>query len=239
MKATQQQQALLLDLQRLDNEIARARHKLASSPVAAQIAGLAEQLSAIRRDLVQTQTSSDDMQRAVNRSEEELQRVRKRLERDREMAAQGASARVQRELDHELTSLLRRVSDLEDAELEMLDRHAQLTDKVAELQQAEARLRAQLEDSSADEEEQSRVARTEIEELAARRGALVAGLDLPLLSRYDTIRAGSPVAVAELSGSQCGGCRLELPPSEVAVMLAAPADEFVSCEECGCLLVRS
>ena len=36
---------------------------------------------------------------------------------------------------------------------------------------------------------------------------------------------------------RCEGCRLELPPTEVAALKAAAEDEVLRCEECRCVLV--
>lgn len=238
MKATVEQQQALLGLQEVDSQLARAKHRMASQPLAKKVHELSEQLSALRRDMVQAQTNGDDLQRAVNRSEDELDRVRKRLQRDRDLVDQGASARVQRELEHELGSLTRRISDLEDAELEMLSQQEELTAKVARLQELETELREELERSRNQEQEQSEEARREWAVLTERRNQVAAGIDETLVRRYEAIRADTPIAVAVLAGNQCGGCRLELPPLEVAQLRSAPADELLTCDECGCLLVR-
>lgn len=238
MKATVEQQQALLALQEVDSQLARVKHRIASRPLAGKVRELSDQLADIQRELVGVQTNSDDLQRAVNRSEDELDRVRKRLQRDRELADQGASARVQRELEHELSSLSRRISDLEDAELEMLSQQEDLVAKVNRLQELDVQLREELDRSRAQQQEESDVASQELAELTAQRSQMADGIAGELLRRYETIRADTPIAVALLAGSQCGGCRLELPPLEVTQLRSAPEDELLTCDECGCLLIR-
>ena len=47
------------------------------------------------------------------------------------------------------------------------------------------------------------------------------------------------VGAARLYRGRCEGCRLELPPTEVAALKAAAEDEVLRCEECRCVLVRT
>lgn len=238
MKASLQDQLQLLELQRVETQLSQVKHRAATHPMARLVQDLSDQLSDLRRQIVHAQTSGDDLQRGVNRSEDELERVRKRLQRDRELVNQGASARAQRELEHELTSLARRVSDLEDAELEMLSQQEQMTATVAQLQEQEVRLRGQLDESRAQQESDAGDAAARVAELAQQQATLAAAIDPPLLLMYQGVRKATPIAVAELAGNQCGGCRLQLPPSELAQLRAAAPDEIVTCEECGCIIVR-
>lgn len=239
MKASLKDQLQLLELQQVETQLSQVRHRAATHPIARQVQTLSDQLSELRRQIVQAQTSGDDLQRAVNRSEDELERVRKRLQRDRELVDQGASARAQRELEHELTSLARRLSDLEDAELEMLSQQEQMTATVVQLTEQEVRLRGQLGESRTQQESDAGDAAAKLAELAQQQAALAASVDPQLLRMYQGIRKDTPIAVAELAGNQCGGCRLQLPPSELAQLRAGAPDEIATCEECGCILVRA
>ena len=239
LKATPEQQQLLLQLQQLDSELSRARHRAQVHPLGREVQQLSDELAALQREMVQAQTSAADLQRAVNKSEDELERVRKRLQRDRDMVGQGASARVQRELEHEVASLARRVSDLEDAELEMLGQQEQVSHRVTQLQTLEIELNERLARSREDQQSESAHSSELSQELAGRRAQTVAALQPDLVARYESIRVETPIAAAELSGNQCGGCRLQLPPLEVTELLSAAADEVITCDECGCILVRA
>ncbi len=79
---------------------------------------------------------------------------------------------------------------------------------------------------------------TRAQELVQERTEAIAGLDEALVRLYGSIRDQTPIAVAELTGNQCGGCRLELPPLEVAQLLGAAPEDVITCDECGCILVR-
>ena len=47
------------------------------------------------------------------------------------------------------------------------------------------------------------------------------------------------IAAAEFAGDQCGACRLQMIPAELAGVKTAPVDDVVRCEECRRILVRT
>ncbi len=238
MKADPQQQQLLLKLQAADNQEARLRHGASGRELDRRMHQLTDQLAALRRRMIEAQTEATDLQREIARSEEDVRRVRARLERDQDLADQGVSAKVHRDLQHELASLQRRLGDLEDGELEVMQRQEDLERLVADLREGEPRLAQELAAATAARTAAQQEAENELTEIAAQRTAITADLAPDLLRRYESVRADTPVAAAALTGSQCGGCRLELPPADVAELRAAPTDDLVECPECGCLLVR-
>ena len=238
MKVDIDQQRLLLQVQGIDTEIGRQRHGAAGRELERSMKELTDQMADLRRRLVAAETEASDLQREIARSEEDVRRVRARLERDRDLADQGMSAKVQRELQHELASLQRRLTDLEDAELELMQRQEDLGRLVEELRASEPALAEQLaavtsQQAAAADESKQRVA-----ELQSQRQSLVGGIEPRALSQYEALRGDLPVAVALLTGTQCGGCRLQLPPADLAELTSADADDMVACPECGCLLVR-
>jgi predicted nucleic acid-binding Zn-ribbon protein len=73
----------------------------------------------------------------------------------------------------------------------------------------------------------------------SERQAIAAELPDDLLATYETLRARlGGVAVARLEGSQCLGCHLSLPATEVDAIRHAAPDAVVTHEECGRILVR-
>ena len=71
------------------------------------------------------------------------------------------------------------------------------------------------------------------------RAAAVDGIPADLLAEYEQLRTRpGGVAVARLTGTQCGGCHLTLSAVEVARLRKLPPDALAHCEECGRLLVR-
>ncbi len=143
-------------------------------------------------------------------------------------------------LSHELVSLDRRISELEDIELEVME---QLETAQAEL----TSLRDQL--ATIDEKgkgvqtaRDQKVASVESESatVTSDRTTLASGIPADLLALYDKLRASKGgVGAAALRQRRCGGCGLELSPADLSVIKAKPSDEVVRCEECSRILVRT
>jgi predicted nucleic acid-binding Zn-ribbon protein len=130
----------------------------------------------------------------------------------------------------ELVSLQRRISDLEDVELEVMENletaQAELDDLVGRLEQLDSRA-ADLTD-------------VELADLAGRRKTLADGLAGDLVALYDRLRQQKGgVGAAALRARRCGGCSLELTAADLAVIAKAPSDEVLRCEECNRILVRT
>ncbi|WIM67035.1 C4-type zinc ribbon domain-containing protein [Corynebacterium breve] len=54
----------------------------------------------------------------------------------------------------------------------------------------------------------------------------------------DVLSLFDDVSAATYNGRMCGGCFLQLPPSERAEVEAVPADELATCPNCGTILIR-
>ena len=61
------------------------------------------------------------------------------------------------------------------------------------------------------------------------------GIDPALLEKYKAIKQHSMPPLAQLSGDQCGGCRMSLPS---AVVRNVRGGTPVECESCGRLLIQ-
>lgn len=164
-----------------------------------------------------------------------------RRERDRQRMDQGliTNPKDLERMAHELESLERRISTLEDEELEvmeMLEAAQMELDKAegdfAEAEERRVALATQRDDKSVE-------LQAALATVTAERAVAVDGLPADLLALYDRIREKQGIGAAELRARQCGGCRLTLNPSDLAVIAKASADEVVRCEECSRILVRT
>lgn len=242
MKAAPDAQLRLLDLQALDTRLDQLAHRRSTLPELAQLAGIDEQLTRLRGDIVLAETDDSDLAREQTKIENEVELVRTRAARDQQRldAGQVSSPRELENLQHEITSLAKRQGELEDQVLELMERREVFQSRVAELQAERDRL------LGAQDEAQGRkdAAVTEIDAEAAdasgRRAALAAELPAELLALYEKVRASSGgVGAAPLHRGQCQGCRLSLSGSDLAAVRAAPADDVLRCEECRRILVRT
>ncbi|CAA9320583.1 MAG: FIG137478: Hypothetical protein [uncultured Frankineae bacterium] len=242
MKADPFVQLRLLELQRLDSMLDRLAHRRRTLPELAEIARLDALVDALRDGIVRAETEVSDLAREQARFDKEIEQVRTRKSRDESRLASGAitAAKQLQDLEHEVASLARRQSDLEDAELEVMERAETAQATLQELTgQRETHLSARA------AAEQAAAAATveidaEVETTAAARSALAATMPADLLALYEKIRAAQGgVGVGEIARGRCGGCRLDLMNNEKAEYRAAPPDEVLRHDECGRILVRT
>lgn len=241
MKADPQAQRLLLDLQELDTTLAQLSHRRATLPEHSELEQRTDQLASLEEQRVQAQADVDDLDRDIARMERDVEQVRTRKEKDSALLTMGKGpARELAALQHEIDSLNRRQSELEDVELELMERREQAQARLDEVIGAQSAAVA-----ARDEAEQRRdaalagIAEQEATTTAAR-APMLDQLPADLVALYDRIRAeAGGLGAALLRGGRCGGCRLELSGSERAQVKAAPPDEVVRCEECRRIMIRT
>ena len=238
MKANLQDQKRLLELVDLDLSLVRNagdRSKLLS---ATAISEASEKALALSDRLIDARNRVGDLELELNRSENDLELVENRIAKDNQRLSSTSSAKDAQGIEHELTTLAKRKSELEDAELgimEVLETvRAELSEAEAAKSAAEqelAELRAALETNSS-ELDSARA------ELLSKRSALVGLIEPELAAAYQR-KADRNVAVGKLVGRECGACRLSITATNLEEILALPADEIAECPNCQAYLVRS
>ncbi len=242
MKAAASAQLRLLDLQAEDTAIARANHRKTTLPEHAVIAEGKAQRTKLASALVEVRTRVADLKLEVEKAEADLIPVRERLARDLKRRDDGVvtDPRGFAALNDEIEHLGKRISDLEDAELEAMEglegtaaAEARMTEELHELENS---VRAVI----ASRDEQVAQADAEIKAHEQSRAAIVAGMPAELVALYDRIRVkAGGLGAAELKGRRCGGCQIEATPTALDEYAAAAADEVLRCEECERILVRA
>lgn len=242
MKADPFVQLRLLDLQTLDSALARLAHRRRTLPELAEAERLDGLVAALRDDVVRSETEVSDLARETARVERDVEAVRGRRDRDEERLSSGAitNPKQLQDLEHEVVSLRRRQAELEDGELEVMER--------AESAQAELdRLTGERSTHLAAREKAVRgrdAAWAEIDAEAARttaeREELAPTFPADLLALYERIRAGGGgIGAAAIARGACGGCRLDLMGNEKADVRSAAPDDVLRHDECGRILVRT
>lgn len=240
MKADPRRQARLLDLQAMDTALAQLAHRSATLPEHAEIHALVRELDGLESAAVRTATERQDIQRELGKAEADVQQVRDRATRDRQRLDSGSgSAKDLQAIQHELTSLARRQSALEDAELEVMERAETAEAETVAAAEARDLARARVEGLIGRRDEAVAGIEDQEREVGAGRAALVEEVGSDLIALYDRIRAHSGTGAAPLVARSCGGCQLELNRVDLDRIAAAPADEVQRCDECGRILVRT
>jgi len=239
VKASPEAQRRLLDLQAVDTALAQLAHRRKSLPELAEIDTVARELSALEDERVRAQVAVDDLDRDISRFEKDIEQVRQRKDRDQKRLDSGGALREIEGLQHELATLNRRQSELEDAELELME---QRESAEATLNEVRGRLAAAQERRTAAErrrdEAMADIAK-EQEFKTSSRGPLAADLPADLVALYDKIRLESGLGAALFRSGRCGGCRIELYGADLGRVKAAAPDDVVRCEECRRIMVRT
>ena len=239
MKAAPEAQRRLLDLQAIDTTLAQLAHRRKTLPELADLDAIAREISALEDERARAQVAVDDLDRDISRFEKDVEQVRLRKERDQKRLDAGGALREIEGLQHELATLNRRQSELEDAELDLMEQRESA-------EQALSGVKKQLADAG---ERRSAAERRRDETFAdidkerefktSTRAPLAGDLPADLVTLYDKIRVESGLGAAVVRSGRCGGCRIELYGADLARVRNAPADEVVRCEECRRIMVRT
>lgn len=241
MNADPVAQRRLLDLAEVDAELARVSHRRRTLPELTEVEQAERDLQSGRDEVVTAETAVGDLDRDVRRLEAEIDQVRAREDRDRGLLDSGAisSGKQLEDLQHELATLNRRQSTLEDELLEVMEQReatgADLDRSRAALAESEQRL---TDAAHRRDEALADLATTEARRVEERSN-IVSELPQELLALYERIREHRGTGAALLRQRRCGACRLELDRTAISQLRDAPPEAVQRCEECGVVLVRT
>lgn len=241
MKADPQAQRRLLDLQAIDTALAQLAHKRKNLPEHAELDRQGRDLNALEDQRVRAQVAVDDIDRDINRLEKDIDQVRARATKDKDRLTAGTGpARELEALQHELASLGRRQSELEDSELEFMEQRETAAATLTDIENRQSQLSAERAEVEARRNQiLAEIAKDE-QWKTSSRGPLVTDLPTDLIALYDKVRGSSGgLGAALLRFGRCEGCRLELSGSAKADVRAAAPDDVVRCEECRRILIRT
>jgi uncharacterized protein len=231
----------LLVVQGHDTALDQLRHRLATLPERSAL----EQVRA-RMAVASSRARESGVERdALGARQAELEaqidaaRARRSELEKRMFGGQVMAARDLQAMDEEVRHLARRIAELEDREIEVMEAlepvDSELESLSADRDAAEQEASAL---SDALDRLESEIDGEIVREQAARLEALE-GIPPDLLVRYERLREKlGGTGAARLAGDSCGGCHLVLPSMEVDRIRRAPADELITCEQCGRILVR-
>ena len=242
LKADAFSQLKLLDLQELDSRLDQLRHQRANLPENKELAALGAERADVDAQARDARIRVDDLTREQRRADADVEQVKTRRTRDQQRMDQGliSNPKDLERMQHELVSLDRRIAELEDTELEVME---QLEEAQAELDRLTARLGeldAQAVRVTAARDQKSAGLEEELASVTRQRSTGTEGLPADLLALYERLREQKGgVGAAPLRARRCGGCSLELTAADLGMIAKAATDEVIRCEECSRILVRT
>lgn len=241
MKSDPFAQLKLLDIAEIDARILQLRHQRANLPESKQIRELQAERKQIDDVAADLRIRRDDLALAQAKAEKDVEavRLRRAKEQQRIDAGQVSNPKDLERLQAELANIDRRISTLEDEELEVMEQLEEAVKAAAGSDLQIAEIDARIADLKATGAERIAEIDRLLAEATAEREPALEGLPGDLLALYDRLREQHGVGAAELRARQCGGCRLTVEPAELARIRAAQSDEVIRHEECGVILVRT
>ena len=225
----------LLVLQQKDRKIAKLEREIRDIPVRkaeveAQLDQAKASLAVAHEELMQAQSD-------VKQLEVEVEAHKEKITRYKQQQMDAKTNEQYRALLIETANEEKAVSDLEDSEIELMEK-AETCKKAVD--EREAILKEE-EEGIRDEQEMLLERLEEVQEdldaQKEKREKMAAEIDRQLPSRYERIFANKrDFAVVQVENNHCRGCNMKLPPQVVNDAIN-PA-KLVSCNYCGRLLIN-
>ena len=225
----------LLVLQQKDRKIAKLEREIRDIPV--RKADVESQLDQAKASLAAANEELMQAQSDIKQMEIEVEAHKEKITRYKQQQMEAKTNDQYRALLIETATEEKAVSDLEDSEIELME-------KLESSKKAVAEREAVLEEESEGISEELEMLEERLEELTEdievqkeTRAKMAADIDRTLLSRYERILANKrDFAVVRVENSHCRGCNMKLPPQVVNDAIN-PA-KLVACNYCGRMLIN-
>lgn len=240
MKATPAEQKELLRLQALDTKLAQVEHQAKSLAQHAELAELATQGEKTRATLAARNGELEDVRTELRRIESDVDVVEKRIARDTERVDHSSSVKDIQALETELAALRKRLFDLEEIEIAVMERLEERESAVAEVQTEREALSARVVETEQARDAALADLNRQLADLTRDRATIAGTISDELGALYEKRRVvGRGNAAALLRARTCSGCTMTLTGSDLEAVRSAPADDVVFCPDCGAILVRT
>ena len=238
MIASQTDQKQLLAIAAFDVELARISNSRKQAQAESELEAASAETLRLSDSLIDARNSVGDLEMELGRAEADLELVGKRITKDKQLLRSTSSAKDAQGIEHELGTLDTRKSELEDAQLQIMEllelaqkNHEKLSQEKlaadAQLAAVQERISTELADLS-----------SQAEKVQTERKSAISSIDQELAGAYER-KYSRGVAVGSLTGRDCGACRLSITATSFEELMALPSEELAECPNCQAFLVRS
>jgi len=223
----------LLVIQERDRRLAQLRAEAARIPI--EVAAAQKRLADESAKLEHAKTELKQIESQRKQLEVDADAKRQQILKYRTQLNQIKSNTEYQALLKEINKAEADIRQVEDVELEFMDRLEKLQPTLKQEQAQLKELTNKAEAEKAEFQRRSALIATELTQLQSERDQLVTTVDPATLSRYDRLlRSKGDLAVVPIKHGNCGGCHLNLPPQTVHT--ARGERELASCSYCGRIL---
>ena len=223
----------LLVVQDRDRRLAQLKAEAARIPVelAAGQKRLADELAKLesaKTQLKQIESQRKQLEVEVDTKQQQILKYRTQLNQIKSNTEYQA-------LLKEINKAEADIRQVEDVELELMDKLEKLQPALKQEQSQLKELTGKADSEKTELQKRAKLIETEQAQLHGEREQLVTSIDADALDRYNRIlRSKGDTAIVPIKHGNCGGCHLNLPPQ--IVHAAKGEQELTSCSYCGRIL---
>lgn len=240
MKSSPEEQERVMTLQTLDTSLTQLAHKEKTLSVIQALEILTISHNSTRDLIIAAETEKADIKHELSKSEIDVEQVVTRIEKDEKRMASGtASPKELEQMQHELASLNKRRSELEEIELEVMVRVDGIDDRIKSLSVERDQFKLKMAELDAQKTKELTDIAEAVSSANGQRADIAAKISAEVVELYEKIKkTGAGIGAARLIEGKCDGCHLSINAVELSKIKEMAADEIVRCEECRRILVR-
>jgi predicted nucleic acid-binding Zn-ribbon protein len=240
MKSSPEEQERVITLQTLDTSLTQLAHKEKTLSVIQALEILTISHNSTRDLIIAAETEKADIKHELSKSEIDVEQVVTRIEKDEKRMASGtASPKELEQMQHELASLNKRRSELEEIELEVMVRVDGIDDRIKSLSVERDQFKLKMAELDAQKTKELTDIAEAVSSANSQRADISVKISTEVVELYEKIKkTGDGIGAARLIEGKCDGCHLSINAVELSKIKETAADEIVRCEECRRILVR-
>jgi hypothetical protein len=239
VKAASEHQRLLLDVQAIDTHDRQLGYASAHLPDSDTIATLQAELAETASDFIARAGAVEDLQKEIERIEADVAVVAARIASDLERETHTSSAKDAQAIESELVSLRVRQSNLEEMELEVMQRLEDAQLELTALTSTRAEIQTGIAAAELAVQNRLREIADERTNLGRTRDEIAGRIPSDLMDLYERQRDRYGIGAALLTRGMSGGSGLALSETDLSKIRAADDDDVILCPESNCILVRT
>lgn len=239
LKASPEDQAVLLELQAIDTKLQQLAHRANSLPEIATIETLTAEAEEARLASVGDSGALEDARIELKRVESDVEVVEARIARDLGRLDTTSSVKDVAGLETELAALRKRQSDLEDIQLAVMERVEELEARARATSEEHEALRARIAEAESARDAALAIINGERELAAANRSVITGTLPVELVTLYERQRERYGAGASLLQGGVSSASGVKLNENDMAAIRAAAPDDVVLCPDSNAILVRT
>jgi hypothetical protein len=230
-------QSALLKLSQVDLEIEQIKNEISKAIGSKELTDASGKLAEASEEVIAARTIFENLSMEARKADDNLHLVEERIARDLERLNNTSSPKDAQAMQSEVESLTRRKGELEEVELEILDRLEKSEQQLKNV--SSQREEFQKEVSELQESIQGQVDQLKMRgrKLTADRETLVSKIPQDALEKYKVL-AARQIAVGQIQNRACSACRMGLTASTIDSLSTLAEDEIGNCPECLAMIVR-